>query len=675
MFKPVLLLASCGMLLIGCSTQPTQPYPVSSSYLIGDPSPEQTSDKVPDRATDSKPMIQYSRVPSFQVNRNNQGEALDLTKRFSASETVALSADSLPLNQFLHYVLGESLGVNYILGQEAKNDSNGITLNIKDPVSKRKLYSLVEDVLSQAGYQIIFKDDIFYVSKAQQGTGNIVVGYGNKINDVPNSSVEIKQFVPLNYPVKSGVNSTIQGLAKVNVQVDYDQNALVITGRRSEVIKALEFVQLVDAPAFQNRKVAIYRSRFVPADELGNNLIAAMANEGIAVATDKPRGQAVSILPIERISSILLFANTDELMNRTHFWLKELDQASMVEEMQYFTYIPQFARASDIVESLTPLISGTTSSSSKSGEAAPTTAAKTVGKPNAKASASNDKINVVVDQRSNSLIVQSTGIEYERLLPLIKRLDVMPKQVMLEVMIAEVTLTDEFAQGIEFALSSGDWSLSTKGTFGVEKIGGLGFGIKGIDGELVANFFQSNSHVNVLSRPSVVVRDGVSADMSVGTDIPVVGETSSDPDGDRQTTSIQYRKTGVQLTVTPTVNSQGVVIMEISQSNSNQAQSSSTVANSPAIFERSIRTEVVAQSGQAVILGGLISENTSLVESKVPFLGDLPLIGGLFRANNDESTKTELVVMVTPRIIESSDEWDDVKSSFINQMTQLEFAY
>lgn len=675
MRKQIILTLPALLVLTACSTLPTEPVKVTPSYLEGSEAPTKAVPQGQNQVVleKKKPSITYTKIPTFNINRDVGSGELDLTKQFSAVDVVTIAADSLPLNQFLHYVMGEMLQVSYILDNSAKNDKNGITLNIQKPVSKRKLYTLVEDVLIQGGYQLTFKDDIFYINKASNGnTGNVVIGYGRNIKDVPRTSVDINQIVPLNFPVKPGVNTTLEQLAKVKATVDYDQNSITIKGRRSEVIKSLEFVHLVDAPAFQNRQVTMYKSTFIPADELAENLTAILNNEGIIVKGDQPKQNAVTILPIERISSVILFANDFQLLKRAGFWLKKLDQPSMVEEVQYFTYNPKYARASDIEESLSPLLSGT---SVQPASAKDKTSAKTIGSPNENSASGNDKVKLVVDSRSNSLIVQTTGEEYQRLLPLIKRMDVMPKQVMLEVMIAEVTLVDEFKQGIEFAFSNGDLSIGTKGGFGVDTFGGLAFGLKGVDGEIIANFFESNSHTNVLSRPSVVVRDGVSADMNVGTDIPIVGETTSDPDGERQTTSIQYRKTGVQLTVTPTVNSQGVVIMEISQSNSNQAKGTSTVSSTPSIFERSIKTEVVAESGQAVILGGLISENTDVVESKVPYLGDLPWIGALFRANNDSSTKTELVVMVTPRIIESSEEWRDIKASFSEQMNHLDMNH
>ena len=171
------------------------------------------------------------------------------------------------------------------------------------------------------------------------------------------------------------------------------------------------------------------------------------------------------------------------------------------------------------------------------------------------------------------------------------------------------------------------------------------------------------------------MRDGVNATINVGTDIPIVGETTSDPiNGERQTTTVDYRQTGVELGVTPTVNARGVILMEIKQKISNEVESGSTVAGNPSVFERSIDTEVIAESGQTIILGGLISENRSVKDSKVPVLGDIPLLGNLFKADTKSGDKTELVVLVTPRVIESSSEWAQLKQQFESSLENLSIS-
>jgi general secretion pathway protein D len=272
---------------------------------------------------------------------------------------------------------------------------------------------------------------------------------------------------------------------------------------------------------------------------------------------------------------------------------------------------------------------------------------------------------MVVDERTNALIFYTTGSRYRELLPMLSKLDLLPKQVALDIIIAEVSLQDEFKYGVEWALSRSQVNLATSGAFGVAGIGGMGLIINGTEGPVNANFLDSNSLVNVLSRPTIMVRDGVAANINVGSDISVVGQTTQDPiNGERQTTSSEYRKTGLDVSVTPTINSNNVVTMEISQTISNSVPDSSGAGGNPDIFERSINTELVAGSGQTVMMAGLISESSSSGDKGAPLLNKIPLLGGLFESNAKSTDRTELIMLITPRVIASLDNWDAVISDF-----------
>jgi len=389
------------------------------------------------------------------------------------------------------------------------------------------------------------------------------------------------------------------------------------------------------------------------------------------VSSKGQNDQAVSLIPIERIGAIVLFANSQKILTRVGFWAKQIDQPPSGNQLQYFIYQPQFSRAKDLGASLQVLINGNNNNLKTSTSASnQNNKNNNVKKTNAIISAGNKNMSLVVDERANALIFNSTGDKYRQLLPLIQRLDVMPKQVILEVMIAEVKLTDVFKQGVEFALTN-QGSATETGGFNLSKgVAGLKYVLSGLDGKLTLNLLQTNSHVNVLSRPSLLVRDGVTASITVGDDIPTVGEIISSPNVSDKT-SVVYRKTGVELQVKPAINARGVIIMEIDQKISNQADGGSTVAGSPIIFERSINTEVVAESGQTIVLGGLISESRTNNDNTVPLFSSIPVIGRLFDSNDDTKKKTELVVLVTPRVIESVDEWDDIKAKFSTTLTNL----
>ncbi|WP_282131537.1 secretin N-terminal domain-containing protein [Pseudoalteromonas aliena] len=628
--------------------------------------------------SDSKTAAQHgiTYLEPLASNKTSQSTQADLASKFSITETVKLTADSLLVKDYLHYVFGELLNVNYILGEELNNSKDQITLNLQDELSKQKLFSLSEQMLQERNILIRYQEGIYYIHKSEGGlSSNLVYGYGANPEDVPNSANEIVQLAPFKSGMQTPLANTIRELTNVNATPLFDQQAIMFKGKRSDIIKALEFMQLVDQPAFRNRSIGMYKSTFIPVDELGKQLQSLMKQEGISVSINASNEQAVSVVPIERTNTLVFFTNDKRFIKRVEYWAKQLDQPADGNQEQYFVFNPEFARAADLGESLQALLGGSTSQGLSSSTSA-ASQNKQVGnntKSNAKQSisVSVDGMKMVVDSRSNSIIFYTTGDAYRNLLPMIKRLDIMPKQIVLEMMIAEVTLTDEFKQGVEFALTNK--GVAKQGGFNLDNNeSGLSYVLSGIQGSLTLNLLQKNSYVNVLSRPSLAVRDGVEASITVGNRIPVVGDIITDPvNGSR--TSVEYLETGIDLQVTPTVNAQGVVLMEITQKISNQATTSGAGGN-PIIFERSLKTEVIAGNGQTIMLGGLISENSTLSDQSVPFLSTIPLFGRLFDSTDNNTNKTELVVLVTPRIVNSTAEWDSAYNQFKLGLTELKLS-
>jgi len=669
-YLPVILLA----LLSACVSNPdNNQLNTGESFLAhkkkladgDDDTPTNTEKK--SALNQSQKSIDYISPMAFK--KEISSTANTLSQQFSKTNMVKISADELPLNEFIHYVMGDLLEVSYILGAEVKDDSTTVTLNLQNNVSQYKLYSLVEELLAERQYMLRFNDGIYYVNKEGQQTGKEVIafGYGNQIKDVPNTSQAIWQMAPFDYGFNGSLQLTLSQLAKVKVYPDSQQNLLLLKGKRTEIIKALEFMQLVDQPKLGQRQIALFKSTFVDTQTLIKRLTSLLKQEGISVGVENDTNRALSIVPLANMGALTLFANKREVVQRAIFWLNTIDQPEDGDALQYFIYAPQFSRAADLGLSLDALLGG---SQSAGDTTSLDSAAKSAKKSITSSGITGGNVGLVVDERANSLIFQTTGEEYRKLLPLIKRLDVMPKQILLEVIIAEVKLTDEFKQGVDFKLTNQGTSNITGGYNLTNGAGGLSYILTGAKGSLDVSLFQKDTNVEVLSRPSLLVRDGVTAQMTVGDNIPTVGEIVTDPvNGSR--TSIVYLETGVDLSVTPTINAQGVVIMEIMQKISNQAPGDSSVEGSPTIFERTFSTEVVADSGQTIILGGLISEDKTINDRSVPFFSTLPFIGKLFDATEQKKTKTELVIMVTPRVIESTDEWSEVKSKLSQQLEYL----
>lgn len=590
-----------------------------------------------------------------------------------------ISANKMPLRDFLHYSLGELLQVNYILDPAIDDDQSAVapvTLSLAKSMTQRQLFAAVSELLVKRNIQLRYGNDAFYVHlpNDSKSSNDIAVAIGRNLSDIPNTTQTILQVVPLNYGIKVALQSSVARLTDALVTPDYDQNALYIRGKRDAIVRALELVDMLDTPAARGQYIGMINLDFVTPSEFVEEVKVLMLSEGIITSVGPDDQRNLVMVPLEKLGAVAIFAAAEMLLERVEYWATLVDVAGGGTDEQYFLYQPKYARAVDLGSSMQRLISGNVSAGSlsqvPSGSSEETGMApdqdRTVG-------ANSEGIRMVVDERANALIFYTTGSEYRALKPLLTQLDSLAKQVALDILIAEVTLQDEFKFGVEWALSRSEVNLTTQGAFGAASVGGIGLVINGNEGPLTANSLQTNSLVNVLSNPTLTVRDGVSASINVGSDISVVGATTQDPiNGERQTTVSEYRKTGVNVSVTPTVNSSGIVVLEIDQQISNSVPNSSGASGNPDIFERSIKTEVLARSGQTVMLGGLVSQNYDTGGSFAPGLGNIPLLGNLFKGKSKNNNRTELIMLVTPRVIDDLGQWDSVLDGFRQALMYLE---
>ena len=292
----------------------------------------------------------------------------------------------------------------------------------------------------------------------------------------------------------------------------------------------------------------------------------------------------------------------------------------------------------------------------------------------------------VVNEARNMLLFKGSPSEWQRLLPLVRELDVAPDQVLVEVVVAEVTLADKFSFGIEWALNE----ISAAGAKGaVSNLFGDGNPGSGLDAggllwtsisgtgntRIALNAFASSSQVNILQTPRILVRSGESATVNVGTEVPIVTRQSTGSDTVDGNSSIlqeiQFRKTGVQLSVLPRVFSDGRIDLEIQQEVSQAQPNETSKIDSPMILTRSVDTRLSLQDGSSVLLGGLISTSQSKGDSRTPWLGDVPFLGRLFRVDNTSAERTELMVLVVPYRVRNAEQASAISAAFREQLKLL----
>jgi general secretion pathway protein D len=598
----------------------------------------------------------------------------DPAERFSDSDKVVASADGLPARNFINYVFGEVLKANFVIVDGAKGLESPISLSVPKPISSRSLFKLTAELLGGVGLAVVEKEGIYFIGPADEKSGfELPIGYGRRAADVPQTPGKVLQLVPVRFGLNNTLLNALRSVSGAEVDFDPREVAFVIKGNRADVLKALDLLNLFDQPSARGRFIASVKLTFVDPAEFIDKVTKLLANDGIAAGQD----QALSFVPMERLGLVIAFASEEALLARLDFWAKQIDVAGESPTGRYFVFQPRFARAADLGSSIASILGvslpGQPRISSEprdtvSAMASPS-ATNRVSSGAAPASSSTspvgtivtpDGVRLTVDASTNSLIFYTTGPKYEALLPLINRLDTPPKQVLLEATIAEVTLTGEFARGVEFAFTDGKFEGGTAGGLGLPSGGFVVNFTESLGRTVRAKLQESNGQVNILSNPVLMVRDGFPATIQVGNDVPTVGATASDPiESTRQVTTVQYRKTGLNLSIVPTINAEGAVALSVQQSISSAQPGSSGVSGAPIFFERAVTTDVLAFPGQSILIGGLISEVKSKSSESIPILGRIPLVSEFVSSKSRRSEKTELILLITPRVIESNSDWSD----------------
>ncbi|PIK72013.1 type II secretion system protein GspD, partial [Methylobacterium frigidaeris] len=303
-----------------------------------------------------------------------------------------------------------------------------------------------------------------------------------------------------------------------------------------------------------------------------------------------------------------------------------------------------------------------------------------------------DAIGIVADDANNSLVISATRNQYDKILRILGRLDAMPTQVLLETVIAEVTLNDSLAFGVQwflkesgsrFNLASIDTdkaakAAATRGTTGliasaIRGVPGFNYLLAGTDFNVVLNALQGVARVNVISSPNITVLDNRTAKLQVGDQVPIIKQSgqSALTAGAPILNQIEMKDTGVILSVTPRVNKNGLVVLDINQEVSDVVPTTTSQIDSPTIRQRRVATSVAVSDGHSLAIGGMVQEKAQITNENLPVLSDLPVIGAAFRNRVDQRVRTELLVFIRPRVIRGTVEADRIAEDFRHQFRAM----
>ncbi len=301
-----------------------------------------------------------------------------------------------------------------------------------------------------------------------------------------------------------------------------------------------------------------------------------------------------------------------------------------------------------------------------------------------------DAIGIVADEANNSLVISATRNQYDKILRILGRLDAMPTQVLLETVIAEVTLNDELRFGVQWFLKNGPAQFNNiqgdvvgqagRGTGTADLLGkaiggvpGFNYLLNAADFNVVVNALQGVSRVNVISSPNITVLDNRTAKLQVGDQVPIVQQTGQSALSTNAPilNQIEMKDTGVILSVTPRVNKNGLVVLDINQEVSDVVKTTTSKIDSPTIRQRRVATSVAVNDGHSLAIGGMVQEKAEISNEVVPVLGELPVIGQAFRNRLDRRVRTELIVFIRPRVIRGTAEADRIAEDFRQQFKAM----
>jgi general secretion pathway protein D len=634
--------------------------------------------------TPSNDQLELLDTPSLSVEQASEVAETAVLPSLSDKLISRLSFNNLPVPAFINEVFGNQLGLNFVIEPGLKGSSDLVTMRLNEAISQKDLYRLATTTLTSYGVTTSISNNAVLFSfseNASNGETPLLVS-GRTLPEVPGSSRPIFYI----YPLKALTTPSVKGWIgqmfnkkELNIQEDINRNALVFMGPARAIEQAVTAAKLLDQPTMQGMFSQIVRPNMLSVADLATNLENVLKAEGYSVRQNDG-ASAIRLLPLTSVNQLVIFAKSTEVLDHIIEWARtlETEQHNKVDQ-GLFTYQVQSTQATHIVTVLNSLgvadaqISNTASEKSTGSDPSSASSRTSSGGGN-----SEGKGRYAVDEQLNTILFSGSGKDWLQVLPVIKNLDKPAPSVMVEVILAEVTLNDTENSGVEWLANS------TLGRFALNfsTFGGTGLAASMFSTSLdnagqtraVLNAFYKNEKANIRSRPRIMVKSGGEASIDVGNEIPVVTSSSqSTTSGDAPNIqNFSYRRTGVLLQVKPTVHASGFVDIEIDQELS---EASSTAGSSnPTILTRKINTTVTLRDGGSVLLGGLISSSTSQGNQGVPVFGKLPLIGKLFRTDKDSQDRTELMIMIIPYILNSPDEAeqlsDELQKARIEQLTE-----
>jgi len=622
----------------------------------------------------------------------------------SKAGDVVLNFDNADLYEVIRS-LAELLNINYIADPNIRGN---VSIHTAGHLDKSDLFPVFFQILEANGLTAIKEGSLYKIIPLEDASRMPIVSrFGEE--PLPGERIII-QIIPLRFISVQEVTKLLTPFisAKGAIVSHENSNTLLLVDKAGNIAKALKLVRAFDMNVFEKVNHRIYRLEHTDAEEMGKSLDAIMDAYGPAVKED------VKFIPVQRLNALIVISSFSHVFDRVQDVIRQIDIPGHDIEPRIYVYSVRNGAALELAELLNSIFAKDSSSykeqkiTSRKEEASgknknPATPTifppgmapeKKTKKKTASAGFSETDnsgtlrgtIRITPDEIRNALIIEAIPRDYHLIEDILRRLDVLPRQVLINVKIIEISLDKKTDLGINWWIQKEKGTSAGNGRMGLS-LGGALFGasnsyagLQYIVGEArrweaAISALNTEKKIKMLSEPSILASDNKEAKINISTEVPVASaqyQYDSDSTPLLQT-NIQYRNTGIILAVTPHINEFGLVSMDISQEVSNQLEDNVQVGNDslPAFFKRSVKTSLTVRDGQTIVIGGLIRETKNRGYAGVPCLGDFPLLQYMFGTKSDSADRTELIILITPRVIISLEDVDAVTNEFKNRVGEV----
>jgi general secretion pathway protein D len=656
--------------------------------------------------------------PSSQavaISENGSGRMIDgsslAPKGAASTGNVVLNLSSVPLQQAAKTVLGDMIGVNYVVDPRV---DGVVSIQTTQPVTKADALELFQAALAPIGAVLVQSRGIYRIAPADQAaTGAIATGRAPGEGVIGGNGVRVVQ---LKYVSATEVARVLEPMVPKGaiVQADDARNILALKGSPGEIDSMLDSISIFDVDVMRGMSFAVVPVKTSQPEKMVDELKAIFSSD-----KEGPLKGRVRFIANTRLGAILVVTSQPSYLPRAQNWISRLDAKANGAERQLHVYQVQnrpvaelasvlqsmFSNEMKVVRSTTRNVSPRSRQVSLAGVAGKTpgpggsvpdldqggqngfarnggpgggdlpnlaralnnepespSADAMEAAPSSTGSVNEPPLKIVADDTKNSLLIMANDRDYQRVLRVIQGLDVVASQVLIEAVIAEVALNDDLQYGVRWQLSKAGTPTATFSNALTGSVGavfpGFNYAINAASIAATLSALNALTHVNVISTPSLMVLDNKTARLQIGDQVPITTQTATSvvTANTAIVNSITMQDTGVILSVTPRINESGRVQLEIEQEVSSVVKTTTSNIDSPTIQQRRVKTTVVVNDGEVLALGGMIQDQATKISSQIPLLGDIPGLGAVFSNRNNSVQKTELIILITPRVVRDRSE-------------------